>query len=140
MEEDLFNGVEILIVEDDLMNYSLLKELLLRIGAKHIWAKNGQEALDILDKHENISLILMDINMPEMDGITATRKIREKEIDIPIIFQTAYDSEENKAECFTAGGNEFLSKPLNWEMLYLILKKYLAKKQSTTGTNRTLNI
>jgi CheY-like chemotaxis protein len=127
MENDLFTGVEILIAEDNLINYVLLKELIEPTGAEHFWAKNGIEALDMLDKHENISLILMDINMPEMDGILATRKIRENKINIPIIFQTAYTSEENKKECLTAGGNEFLSKPLNRDKLWLVLKKYLAK-------------
>jgi CheY-like chemotaxis protein len=82
----------------------------------------------MLAKHKNISIILMDINMPEMDGITATRKIREKEINIPIIFQTAYTSEENKEECITAGGNEFLSKPLSQVKFCLILRKYLTKR------------
>jgi len=127
MEDDLYCGVEILIAEDDPTNYTLLKELIDPTGAEHFWAKNGKEALDILAKHQHISLILMDINMPEMDGITATRKIREKEIDIPIIFQTAYTSEENKKECYTAGGNDFLSKPLSSKKLCLVLKKYLSK-------------
>jgi CheY-like chemotaxis protein len=129
MENGSFKGIEILIVEDNPMNYYILKELINLIGngAVCFWAKNGLEALDILTKQENISLILMDINMPEMDGITATRKIREKKIDIPIIFQTAYASEKNKQECFKAGGNDFLSKPLGADKLSSAIKKYLVK-------------
>src|ERR1035437_5306198 len=122
MEDNLFNGVEILIAEDNLDNYILLKEFTWRIGVKHIWAKNGLEALAILANHENISLILMDINMPEMDGITATRIIRERKIGIPIIFQTACIVEENKKECINAGGNDFLCKPLDTDKLRLVLK------------------
>jgi CheY-like chemotaxis protein len=127
MEDSLFNGVEILIAEDNLDNYTLLKEFTWLIGVKHIWAKNGLEALDILTNHENISLILMDINMPEMDGITATRIIRERKIGIPIIFQTACIVEENREECINAGGNDFLCKPFNNGELRLVLNKYLTK-------------
>jgi two-component system, sensor histidine kinase len=68
----------------------------------------------------------MDISMPQMDGITATRIIREKGIDIPIIFQTADNSEEKKKDCFIAGGNEFFCKPLNEVILCQIFSKYLS--------------
>jgi CheY-like chemotaxis protein len=117
-------GSEILIAEDNPANYAFLEALVDMFGAKHVWAKNGIEVLDILETHKNISVILMDIDMPLMDGITATRRIREKDINIPIIFQTAYESEENKMECFKAGGNEFISKPINIEKLHSLLKKY----------------
>lgn len=115
---------EILIAEDNPVNYAFLEALVDMFGTKHVWAKNGMEVLDILETHKNISVILMDIDMPRMDGITATRRIREKGITIPIIFQTAYESEENKKECFKAGGNEFISKPINIEKLHSLLKKY----------------
>ena len=127
MEDFLYKGVEILIAEDNEINYELLEALIDRIGIQHIWAKNGIEAIEVLEKNKNISLILMDINMPEMDGITATRIIREKEIKTPIIFQTAYASDENHKECFRVGGNGFLSKPLNVDILNSLLKKYLIK-------------
>ncbi len=125
MEDILQKGVEILIAEDNYINYELLNLLINRNGIKIFWAKNGVEAIELLTKHENISLILMDINMPVMDGITATRIIREHEIKIPIIFQTAFANEENQNECFKAGGNEFLSKPINNIDLNCLLKKYL---------------
>ncbi len=127
MENDLFKGFKILIAEDNFINYTLLKELIDLMKAEPFWAKNGIEAIEMLAKHENISLILMDINIPEMDGISTTRKIREKGINIPIIFQTDYFSEENKKECIRAGGNEFLYKPLNIDRLRILLKKYLIK-------------
>lgn len=129
MENNLFNGCIILIVEDDPINYFLLKEIITSFGVKHIWAKDGLEALNILIGHEKISLILMDIEMPEMDGITATRIIRKKKINIPIIFQSAYNSEEKIKQCFTAGGNEFLSKPLDREMICSVIKKYITNSK-----------
>ncbi|HEY4787341.1 MAG TPA: response regulator [Bacteroidales bacterium] len=129
MKGDEYSEAEILIAEDNATNYFLLKELVHQFGVKHIWAKNGLEVLDILETHKDISVILMDISMPQMDGITATRKIRGKRIDIPVIFQTAYASEENIEECFKAGGNDFISKPLNKEKISLVLRKYLFKNQ-----------
>ena len=125
MEKKMFSGVEILIAEDNIINYTLLCEIVRHNGLGHYWAQNGLEVLDILATHENIALILMDINMPEMDGITATKEIRKKGNNIPIIFQTAYNSDEDKKECFRAGGNEFLSKPIIKDMLFLVLNKYL---------------
>jgi len=125
METNLNKKIEILIVDDNEVNYELLQELINRNGIQLYWAKNGIEALELVSNHENLSLILMDINMPLMDGITATRKIRELNIKIPIIFQTAYTSAENLKECFNAGGNEFISKPLNLTVLNALLKKYL---------------
>jgi CheY-like chemotaxis protein len=124
MKDDEHTLGEILIAEDNPINYALLEELVRLFGANYIWAKNGIEVLDILETNKNISVILMDINMPQMDGITATRKIREMEISIPIIFQTAYADEENEKECFKAGGNEFISKPINKLKLHTLLKKY----------------
>jgi CheY-like chemotaxis protein len=122
----MYNGIEILIAEDDIASYMLLEEQMNSIGVANFWAKNGIEALDILSK-ENVTLILMDINMPIMDGITATRLIREKGIDIPIIFQTADVSIEKKNECFLAGGNELFFKPLKLDKLYMIFNKYLSE-------------
>jgi CheY-like chemotaxis protein len=130
MNEKMFDGVEILIAEDNPLNYTLLREMISHTGVEHFWAKNGIETLDLLDKHGNISLILMDVNMPRMDGITATRKIRERDKQIPIIFQTAYENEEDKKKCYTAGGNEFISKQFRKNDIYLLLKKYLVKNQS----------
>jgi CheY-like chemotaxis protein len=124
MRDYEYTEAKILIAEDNPANYAFLEALIDMFGAKHIWAKNGLEVLDILETNKNISVILMDISMPEMDGITATRKIREMEINIPIIFQTAHSGEENRKECFMAGGNEFISKPINWEKLHALLRKY----------------
>ena len=78
MDDIKLYGYNILIAEDDEVNYLLLKELIEHTRANFYRAKNGLEAINIVDRLKSISLILMDINMPEMDGITATKKIREK--------------------------------------------------------------
>lgn len=122
MNEMEKTGAKILVVEDNPENYLLIKVLVAQLGISHVWAKNGVEAIDMLETQKNIAVILMDINMPVMDGITATRKIREKEILIPIIFQTAYP--EHESECIQAGGNDFLSKPLRLDALRTLIEKY----------------
>ena len=71
--------------------------------------------------------------MPEMDGITATREIRKLNACVPIIFQTAYASEENEKECIAAGGNDFLTKPIKSKLLISTLKKYATKTVSASN-------
>lgn len=122
-----FTGYKVLVTEDESTNFTLLESILIDFGAQCFWARNGKEALDFLENYKDIDLVMMDINMPEMDGITATLKIREKKIQIPIIFVSACDRDKKWSECLAAGGNEYLNKPLNIEGLYRILNKYLHK-------------
>ena len=77
--------------------------------------------------NEDIDLILMDIKMPEMDGLTAARKIREKSISVPIIAQTAYAMSEDKNKCLNAGCNDYLTKPINHKLLLTTIDKFLSK-------------
>jgi CheY-like chemotaxis protein len=121
----MFNDCEILIAEDNPYNFTLLTEMLNDFSNGYIWAKNGIEAINLLAIYKNISLILMDVNMPEIDGITVARKIREKGIETPIIFITAYGNDLKMKECYTVGGNDYLSKPFNQNELNLVLKKYI---------------
>jgi len=121
----MYNECEILIAEDNPYNFTLLTEMINDFSSDYIWAKNGIEALNLLAIYQNISLILMDVNMPEIDGITATRKIREKGITTPIVFITAFGNDLNKKECYAVGGNDYLSKPFSQNELNFVLKKYL---------------
>jgi len=127
MNSGFLRGEKILIVEDNFLNYQVLKILLDKLEANHLWAKNGLEAIDLYQRNNDILLILMDINMPDMDGITATKEIRKLNSCIPIIFQTAFATEENEKECIEAGGNDFLTKPIKLKLLVATLKKYSVK-------------
>ncbi|NCB19992.1 MAG: response regulator, partial [Bacteroidia bacterium] len=80
----------ILVAEDEEYNYLYLDELLNKLGLKHIQAKDGQEAIDICRENEKVTLVLMDIKMPVIDGYTAAQKIKEFSPKIPIIAQSAY--------------------------------------------------
>ncbi len=112
---DLSNR-SILIVEDIDINFILLNELLKKYSTKLFRGKNGKEAIEIFKK-ESIDLILMDIKLPEVDGITATREIRKLNKEVPIIAQTAYALEGEKDKFIKAGCNEYISKPIIEEEL-----------------------
>jgi len=133
MNSGFLKGEKILIVEDNFLNYQVLKIFLDKLEANILWAKNGLEAITLFSQHSDILLILMDINMPEMDGITATREIRKLNACVPIIFQTAFASEENEKECIAAGGNDFLTKPIKSKLLISTLKKYATKTVSASN-------
>lgn len=101
-----------LVAEDDSVSYCFLETILKQEHIDVIWAKNGVEALELYQKHSNISLIIMDIKMPVMDGIEATLEIRKLDKKIPIIAQTAFALSGDKEKALKAGCNDYLSKPL----------------------------
>ena len=120
---------KILVAEDEETNYLFIEAILEDTKVKIFWAKNGSDAVQIFTQHRDIDLILMDIKMPEMDGLTATRRIREKSVSVPIIAQTAYAMSEDKAKCINAGCNDYLTKPINHKVLLSTIEKYLFKEQ-----------
>ena len=116
---------KILIAEDDSSNYMFLESLLRSTEAELIWARNGQQAVDIHAGHDDIDLILMDIRMPEMNGLQATEKIRSLDKDIPIIALTAFAFADDREKSMEAGCTEHLAKPVKIEELKGVLQKYL---------------
>lgn len=118
-------GKKILIVEDDGTSYLFLEKLLNKYSPELIWAKTGKMALETMQRIGGIDLILMDIRMPEMDGLTATRMIREANPDIPIIAQTAYAQVKDRQMAIESGCNDYLSKPVSPVDLINLLAKYL---------------
>jgi PAS domain S-box-containing protein len=120
-----WKGKKILIVEDDELSYEYLKEILKDTEAKILHAKDGQAAIDYCKEDQSLDLVLMDIQLPGIDGNTATQKIREFDEDIPVIAQTAYALEEEKKKILQAGCNDYVSKPINEEKLYEKIHNYL---------------
>jgi len=119
-----FAGKHILIAEDDVISYKILENFLSKTNAIIYWAKNGVAAVDISIK-QKLDLVLMDIRMPEMDGISASKLIRKYYPDLPIIAQTAYTSKEDLENIMKSSINEYLAKPINSDELMNILTKYL---------------
>jgi CheY-like chemotaxis protein/anti-sigma regulatory factor (Ser/Thr protein kinase) len=116
---------KILIAEDDSSNYMFLESLLRSTEAELIWARNGHQAVDIHAGRDDIDLILMDIRMPEMNGLQATEKIRSTDQGIPIIALTAFAFADDREKSMEAGCTEHLSKPVKIEDLKRVLQKYL---------------
>ncbi|MCB6972365.1 MULTISPECIES: response regulator [Butyricimonas] len=112
----------ILVAEDNESNF-LLVFTVLKKDYSIIRAHNGVEAIDKF-KSESPDIILMDIKMPEMDGLTATRKIREYDTRIPIIALSAFAFETDKQEAISAGCNDYITKPVDFNLLRATLKRH----------------
>jgi len=110
--------LNILIAEDEFNNYLLLKALLKQPNINLFYAENGLEALNICERNSDINMVLMDIKMPVMDGVTAFRRLRELKREIPVIAQTAYGLEREKQQFLEMGFSEYVSKPIKRDDLY----------------------
>jgi CheY-like chemotaxis protein len=115
----------VLIAEDDEYSFLFFEDTLKSEGITIIRAINGEEALKKIKENPSISLILMDIKMPGMDGLEATRQIRIFNKKIPIIAQTAYAFSGDKEKALEAGCNDYISKPIKFSELIGLLNKYL---------------
>ncbi|MFP4557435.1 MAG: PAS domain S-box protein [Bacteroidales bacterium] len=120
-----FSNATILVVEDEQANFIFINDLLEETKAKIIHARNGVEAVEQVGLNPNITLILMDIKMPIMDGIEATGIIRSMNIDIPIIALTAYAMAGDKKKCIDAGCNAYVSKPVVNNYLLSTLAEFI---------------
>ncbi|MCF8346301.1 MAG: PAS domain S-box protein [Bacteroidales bacterium] len=114
MKEDhemSFNGEHLLIAEDDDINFQYLQEVFQSYNLKISRTVTGTETIKVLEEHPDIDLVLMDIQMPQLDGLSATKIIREKNIDVPVIAQTAYAFTSDRIKSLEAGCNDYISKP-----------------------------
>jgi two-component system sensor histidine kinase/response regulator len=119
-------GRRVLLVEDNESNRDLASELLADLGIQVIIAVNGREGADRVTA-EAFDLVLMDIQMPVMDGLTATKLIRAEERfrRLPILAMTAHDRREDREQSLDAGMNEHLTKPINPNMLRDALRRWM---------------
>lgn len=127
-DEQNLQDVSVLLVEDNLVNQLVAKELLLNMQAKVTIADNGQGALDLIAE-QAFDVVLMDIQMPIMDGLTAAKHIRaqSKYQGLPIIAMTAHAREEDKQQSLAAGMNLHMAKPVTGQALLSSIKKVLSK-------------
>lgn len=117
----------ILIAEDNYINFMFFEALLEELDFKIIHAENGKLAVDIVLENNSIDLVLMDVGMPLMDGLEATKKIRETNKTIPIIAITGYAMAEDKKNLLNAGCDDYLSKPISEQKLFEVVEKYTKK-------------
>jgi len=135
-----YAGSRILLVEDNEINQFVANEMLVYANLKVDIANNGLEALELLSKNE-YDLVLMDIQMPEMDGLTASKRIRECEKlnTIPIVALTAHAMHEDRKKSYDAGMNAHMTKPIDHSELYRCLAEWLDKRQNAKKMNVSLN-
>jgi CheY-like chemotaxis protein len=112
MENEFLKGKKILIVEDDLSSRLYLNKILEKAGVNILNAGDGQEAVNATINNPDIDIILMDIQLPVMDGYTALSKIREVRKDIVVIAQTAYGLLGDKEKILNSGFNDYVIKPI----------------------------
>ncbi|MDG5800915.1 response regulator [Marinilabiliaceae bacterium ANBcel2] len=116
---------QILVVEDVDTNKIFFDAALRRTNAKILWAKDGQEAIDMF-KENRVDLVLMDLQLPVMDGYTATKEIKKIDPKIPVIAQTAHVMSGEREKCIEAGCDDYLAKPIRLQVLIDTLSKYLS--------------
>ncbi|MBU0991334.1 MAG: response regulator [Proteobacteria bacterium] len=138
ISDDHKHKIKILLAEDNLVNQKLAIKLLNKAGYFPDIARNGYEAIKCLER-ENYDLVLMDVQMPEMDGFEATKKIRaihSKVLNpnITIIAMTAHAMKGDKERCFEAGMDDYVSKPINPQQLIETIEKYFLKTTLKKGT------
>ena len=126
-EDFCWENKVVLITEDEEVNFFYLKTIFKKTDAIILRAKNGKEAVEIINEHHgNIDLILMDLNMPVMDGYEAMKIIKSKHPGIPIIAQTAYTLSDDRHKCMEAGFNDYIAKPINRVALFRLVNDNLS--------------
>jgi signal transduction histidine kinase/CheY-like chemotaxis protein/CHASE3 domain sensor protein len=126
--QEVFAGRVVLVAEDDVRNVFVLTSLLEPKGFKVMIARNGVQALRELERIPKVDVVLMDLMMPEMDGLTAIREIRKQERlkSLPIIALTAKAMPDDQRTCIEAGANDYIAKPFDPEILLSLLRVWLA--------------
>jgi PAS domain S-box-containing protein len=115
----------VLIAEDEVYNYYYVEELLKPMKIKTLHAWNGAEAVEMVKNNKEISLVLMDIKMPEMDGLTATRLIKEMKPQLPVVAQTAYESREDRDKAMASGVDYYMTKPISRVLFMEVMNTYI---------------
>ncbi|MCG8701695.1 MAG: response regulator, partial [Bacteroidales bacterium] len=114
----------VLIVEDDKPSFLLIKKYIEKKEINYLWAKNGEEAVEYIQKN-NINLVLLDIHLPQMNGYDTFRSIKKINSKIPIIAQTSHADNKSRNKCTEMGFDEILTKPINYRIFELTLDNFL---------------
>lgn len=127
--------IHVLLIEDDIINQMIVQEMLQDVGIRITIARHGQEAIDIFPQG-CFDLIISDMQMPVMDGLEATRRIRALPtgVDIPIIAMTANAFAEDQISCLEAGMNDYISKPVDPNILFDVIVKWINRIRSKDAT------
>jgi HAMP domain-containing protein/signal transduction histidine kinase/CheY-like chemotaxis protein len=127
LKEDVLQGKNVLIVDDDVRNLFAMTTALERFGLNAFTAESGQEAIDIINTDKSIDIVLMDIMMPEMDGYETMKNIRshDKHKDLTIIAVTAKAMKGDRQRCIESGASDYITKPVNIDQLSSLMRVWL---------------
>ncbi|MFD9598149.1 HAMP domain-containing protein [Kitasatospora sp. NPDC086009] len=127
-----FDGQQVLIVDDDVRNVFALTSVLEQHGLTVLYAENGREGIEMLEQHENVALVLMDIMMPEMDGYATTEAIRRMPqfAGLPIIALTAKAMKGDREKSLEAGATDHITKPVETDHLLTVMHEWLSARKS----------
>jgi CheY-like chemotaxis protein len=134
MTADVMTERTILVVEDFEDNRFMMRRLLEMGGYRVVEAVNGQEAIEVAGR-EHPDLILMDLSLPQLDGLAATRRIRQLDglSATPIVAISAHDTSDFRADALAAGCDEYLTKPVDFDRLERLLQQLLATRGQVRG-------
>ncbi len=124
-----WRGKRLLVAEDNPVNAKLIGTLLAKLGLEAVIVENGCQVLEALGR-ERFDLVLMDCQIPEMDGYEATRRLRESGLRVPVIALTAHAGEGEREKCLASGMDDYLAKPLRWPQLIATLERFLGTGDS----------
>ena len=124
---EILRGRKVLVVDDDARNIFALTSLLENQGMNVFTATNGRSAIELIEKTPDLSIVLMDIMMPEMDGYETIREIRQSYQShlLPIVALTAKAMKGDREKCLDAGASDYIAKPVNSEQLLSLLRVWL---------------
>jgi CheY-like chemotaxis protein len=124
-EEYNWSDYTILVVEDNFMSFKLLQAVLKKSRVKIIHADNGQKAIDLVIEHPEINLVLMDIQLPLMNGYEATKEIKKIRPKLHVIAQTANVMDDDKLKCINSGCSDYITKPIVFEKFLELVNNYI---------------
>jgi len=139
--EDALNGARILIVDDDARSVFALTGVFERHGAEVLYAENGRIGIEALERNEDISLVLMDVMMPELDGNATMRAIRQMPqfTELPIIALTAKAMKGDREKSIRAGASDYIPKPVETDHLLHLMRRWLQRSAGPRTEGRLAN-
>lgn len=124
MEEHIIEGKNILVVEDEPSNYDLISVFLKKYDPELTWVLDGEDAVDSC-RNQHFDIVLMDIQLPVMNGLEATKIIKELDASLPVIAQTAYAMSQDRQKALDAGCDDYIAKPMKRKDLVDLIVKHI---------------
>ena len=123
-----FSGKVVLVVEDNAISFKLISAVLNQVKATVVHASNGKQAIELCSSEAHFDMVFMDMQMPEVDGLEATRVIKQMKPWLPVVATTAHTFDENAEACMEAGCDAFLAKPLQFKKMFELMQSFFDKQ------------